>query len=142
MGIRSLISGFSLAALVAAGMIVPTVVQASDVKIHLHGISLGTTMVINTIMGTDRSNGIVTGTTTFSPAIITAVHPGTVASTAMAIVTTESLVASVTATRDSTRVTVSTNDVKHGVGSATSWSRLNHDVSAADSQKHPGLGPT
>ncbi|MCZ6733985.1 MAG: hypothetical protein O7B27_15805, partial [Gammaproteobacteria bacterium] len=41
MGIRSLISGFSLAALVAAGMIVPTVVQAGDVKIHLHGHFIG-----------------------------------------------------------------------------------------------------
>ena len=41
MGIRSLISEFSLAALVAAGMIVPTVVQAGDVKIHLHGHFIG-----------------------------------------------------------------------------------------------------
>ena len=41
MGIRSLISGFSLATLVAAGMAVPTVVQADGVKIHLHGHFIG-----------------------------------------------------------------------------------------------------
>lgn len=37
MGIRSLIPLFSLAALVAAGMSVPSAVEAGDVKIHLHG---------------------------------------------------------------------------------------------------------
>jgi hypothetical protein len=41
MGIRSLISGFSLAALVTAGMTAPTMVQAGDVKVHLHGHFIG-----------------------------------------------------------------------------------------------------
>ena len=101
-------------------------------------ISLGTTMVINTIMGTDTHRGadtvsaIVMGC--FFRATTMATHTGTAASTIMVSV--------MTVIRALTGVTVSTNDVRHGVGSATSLSHPNHDVSAVDSHKHPGLGPT
>lgn len=98
--------------------------------------SLGTTMVINTIMGTDKHTGadmvsaMVMGC--FFRATTMAIHTGTAASTIMASV--------MTVIRASTGVTASTIGVRHGVGLATS-SRLNHDVSAAESHKHPGLGP-
>ena len=110
-------------------------------------ISLATTMVLNTIMGTDL-DGTITGTTIPSRAtgmaILTrmaanttmATQTGTAASTSMATDRMGSIGPSA-----STDAIANNFGVTHGVDSATS-STLNRDESVADSHNHSGLGPT